>query len=172
MNKSYHTYEYCIPHTSMSHESWHKYECFVSHTSTSNESWRKFECFISHISVSHESWHKYECFVSHTLVNHVIQMGLGYQQDWFKREREILLLPYTRPTMRHVTLVGSLKFYVSFAEYSLFYGAFLQQRPIILRNLLSVATPCGWVVTNKWRAWRSLLQNIVSFIWLFCKRDL
>jgi len=37
--------------------------------------------------------------------------------------------------------VGSLKLQVSFAEYSLFYTALLQKRPIILRSLLIVATP-------------------------------
>ena len=38
-------------------------------------------------------------------------------------------------------LVGSLKLLVSFAVCSLFYRAFLQKRPIILRSLLIVATP-------------------------------
>jgi len=37
--------------------------------------------------------------------------------------------------------VGSLKLYVSFAEYSLFCRALLQKKPIILRSLLIVATP-------------------------------
>ena len=37
--------------------------------------------------------------------------------------------------------VGSLKLQVSFAEYSLFYRALLQKRPIIIRSLLIVATP-------------------------------
>jgi len=44
-------------------------------------------------------------------------------------------------TMGWLRLVGSLKLQVSFAEYSLFYGALLQKRPIILRSLLMVATP-------------------------------
>ena len=38
-------------------------------------------------------------------------------------------------------LVGSLKWDVSFAEYSLFYKVLLQKRRIILRSLLIVATP-------------------------------
>jgi len=38
-------------------------------------------------------------------------------------------------------LVGSLKWKVSLAEYSLFYRALLQKRPVILRSLLIVATP-------------------------------
>jgi len=38
-------------------------------------------------------------------------------------------------------LVGSLKLYVSFAEYSLFYRALLQKSSVILRSLHSVAIP-------------------------------
>jgi len=41
-------------------------------------------------------------------------------------------------------LVGSIKLYVSFAEYRLFYRALLQKRPIILPILLTVATPYEW----------------------------
>ena len=40
--------------------------------------------------------------------------------------------------MGWLRLVGSLKSYVSFAENSLFYGALLQKRPMILESLLSV----------------------------------
>jgi len=43
--------------------------------------------------------------------------------------------------MGWLRLVGSLKLYVSFAEYHLFYRALLQKRPIILRSLLVEATP-------------------------------
>jgi len=42
--------------------------------------------------------------------------------------------------MEWLRLVDSLKLYVSFAEYSLFYRALLQQRPIIFRSLLIEAT--------------------------------
>ena len=42
-------------------------------------------------------------------------------------------------------VVGSLKLYVSFAEYCLFYRSLLQKRPIILRSLLIVATPYGYM---------------------------
>jgi len=44
-------------------------------------------------------------------------------------------------SMGWLPLVGSLKLYVSFAEYPLFYRALLQKRPIILRSLLFEATP-------------------------------
>jgi len=40
--------------------------------------------------------------------------------------------------------VGSIKLQVSFAEYSLFYRALLQKRPIILSVLLTVATLHAW----------------------------
>jgi len=43
--------------------------------------------------------------------------------------------------MGWLRLVGSLKLYVSFAEYCLFYRALLPKRPIILRSLLIVAIP-------------------------------
>jgi len=43
--------------------------------------------------------------------------------------------------MGWLRLVGSLKFQVSSAKYSLFYRALLKKRPVILRSLLIVATP-------------------------------
>jgi len=43
--------------------------------------------------------------------------------------------------MGGLRLVGSFKLQVAFAEYSLFYRALLQNRPVILRSLLIVATP-------------------------------
>jgi len=43
--------------------------------------------------------------------------------------------------MGWLQLVGSIKLQVSFAEYSLFYRALLQKRPIIFSILLTQATP-------------------------------
>ena len=43
--------------------------------------------------------------------------------------------------MGWLRLVGSIKLWVSLAEYSLFYRALLQKRSIILSILLTVATP-------------------------------
>jgi len=48
---------------------------------------------------------------------------------------------YDPKAMGWLRLVGSLKSYVSFAEYRLFYRALVQKRPTILRSLLIVATP-------------------------------
>ena len=50
--------------------------------------------------------------------------------------------------MGWLRLVDSFKLQVSFAEYSLFYGALLQRRPVILRSLLIVATPYPQIVIN------------------------
>ena len=44
-------------------------------------------------------------------------------------------------TIGWLRLVSSFKLQVSFAEYTLFYRALLQKRPIILRSVLIVATP-------------------------------
>jgi len=41
-------------------------------------------------------------------------------------------------------LVGSLKLWVIFVEYRLFYRALLQKRPTILRSLLTEATPYAY----------------------------
>jgi len=68
-------------------------------------------------------------------------------------------------------LVGSLKLQVSLAEYRLFNRALLQKRPIILRSLLIVATPYQ-VKTQTCLVNVNCDLNIVSFIGLFCKRDL
>ena len=43
---------------------------------------------------------------------------------------------WSPPAMEWLRLIGSLKLWVSCAEYSLFYGALLQKRPVILRSLL------------------------------------
>jgi len=45
--------------------------------------------------------------------------------------------------MGWLRFAGSLKLYVFFAEYRLFYRSLLQKRPINLRSLLIEATPCG-----------------------------
>jgi len=47
----------------------------------------------------------------------------------------------TFANMGWLRFVGSLRLYVSFAEYSLFYRSLLQKRPITLRSLLIEATP-------------------------------
>ena len=47
----------------------------------------------------------------------------------------------SRHDMGWLRLAGSLKLYVSFAEYSLFYRALLQKRPVISRSLVIIVTP-------------------------------
>jgi len=68
-------------------------------------------------------------------------------------------------------LVGSLKLEVSFAEYSLFYRALLQKRPIISRSLLFAATPYPvWIffVCGRWRRSNSHSDTLFPVIFLVC----
>jgi len=77
--------------------------------------------------------------------------------------------------MGWLRLVGSLKLQVSFAEYSLFYRALLQKRPIILKALLIVATPYafGWlrVLAMGWLWLVGSIKFLVSFAKERYKRD-
>ena len=74
--------------------------------------------------------------------------------------------------MGWLRLAGSLKLWVSFAEYRLFYRALLQNRPIILRSLLIEATPymSHAYVTFLIRVWHysfySFLPKQDSYMWL------
>ena len=63
-------------------------------------------------------------------------MGMGFHRALNTKENTSCWW-----TMECLRLVGSLKIQVSFAEYSLFYRALLQKRPVILRSLLTEATP-------------------------------
>jgi len=96
------------------------------------------------------------------------------------------------PDMGWLRLVGFLKWPVSFAEYSLFYRALLQTRPIILRSLLIVATlydfVCvyrGYVLKDLCCAWyRVAMTHTMHYLdrlisakepcnqWLFCEKRL
>jgi len=62
----------------------------------------------------------------------------------------------TRPAMGWLRLVGSLKLWVSFAEYRLFFRFLLQKKPVILRSLLLAATP--------YRTARSTLSTCESIV--------
>jgi len=74
-----------------------------------------------------------------------------------------------RWVMGWLRLVGSIKLYVSFAEYGLFYRALLQKRPMFLRSLLVVATSYhrGHVLCDKAAAilWKSgsFHMRLISF---------
>jgi len=65
---------------------------------------------------------------SHPIAENVMQQAVHSQRTW-------------KIYMGWFRLVDSLKLQVSFAEYRLFYRALLQKSPIILRILLTVATP-------------------------------
>ena len=63
---------------------------------------------------------------------------IGGGNPSFEIEKD--LLNVSNETMRWLRLVGSLKLWVSLAEYCLFYRALSQKRHIILRSPLVVAT--------------------------------
>jgi len=68
--------------------------------------------------------------------------------------------------------VGSIKSYVSFAEYCLFYRAVLQKRPIILSILLTVATPYRVAADDHAVETWSSDDFVEKIMGLFCKRAL
>ena len=82
------------------------------------------------------------CIYTHHL--HIFLFAHMYTNVRAPEWKEALCLFLCRPHSTHMKwlqLVGSLKLQVSFSEYSLFYRALLQKRPIILRSLLIVANP-------------------------------
>jgi len=124
------THERVVPHMWMRHctclnEACHTYEYVMSHirmrhVTHINESCRSYEYVMPHIWIrlithTNEACHTHEWVISVKSISHATHMG------WLR-------------------LVGSLKSYVSFAEYHLFYRALLQKRPTILRSPLVEAT--------------------------------
>jgi len=62
--------------------------------------------------------------------------GYGFSPRAKHKREHILLVDYGMPTISRLFKKLGL-----FAEYSLFYRALLQKRPVILRSLLTEATP-------------------------------
>ena len=73
----------------------------------------------------------------------------------------IYVYTYKHMHMGWLRCVGSIKLYVSFAEYSLCYRALLQKRPIILSILLTKATPYKYITYEPSAEMRSLLRSLV-----------
>ena len=73
-------------------------------------------------------------------------------------------------TMWWLWLVGSIKLWVSYAEYSLFYGCLLQKRPMIESILLTEATPCTVprLLLSVW--WRQFV-SICGFVTVWEKQS-
>ena len=132
-----------------------------------------------------KSRHTHKQVISHVWMNHVTCMDescvpdeypltlfLWYLWPFFRNIYACVyrLTSYIYIYMGWLRLVGSLKWKVSFAEYRLFYRALLQKRPTILRSLLNhphIAIELLYSDND-----RSLFQNILSFIGLFCERAL
>jgi len=127
-NESCHTYEWVMWHTRMSH---------VTHT---NESCDTYEWVMSHIRMSH---------VTHTNESETCADGddeevvCCFQGTNSSHELEYVRHLHKSELCSHVIhthklmwlrLVGPLKLQVSFAEYSLFYRALFQRKPIVLQS--------------------------------------
>ena len=80
--------------------------------------------------------------MTHSYVTCLIRM-------WHDTHEQVTRRCSSHSHMAWLRLVDSSKLYVSFAEYRLFYIAFLQKRPIILRSLLIVATPYDTTLANE-----------------------
>ena len=118
--------------------------CALQHALQSMLQWvlRRWMCLLTAIVTKFESWCP-QHFLS-------IVIAVAFQIPPQKKKS----LNKDKATLYHSTfwperisamgwlrLVGSLKLYVSFAEYRLFSRALLQKRPIIIRSLLIIATP-------------------------------
>jgi len=116
MNESCLTYQWVCPTCG-----WVVSHIWMSHVSHMNALCLTYEWLASHIwmsDVSHmnESCLTYEWVMSHIWMSHVSHMTHPCR--------------FTRASRYALRLVGSLKSEVSFAEYSLFYRALLQKRPV------------------------------------------
>jgi len=83
----------------------------------------------------------------HTLCCHMYMFVYKYIriQICFDTCMCVYIQKQSQEHMGWLRLAGSLRLQVSFAECSLFYRALLQKRPIILRSLLTEATPYQYI---------------------------
>jgi len=162
-----HTYAWVTSHSHVSHETYTGYSrvviwvyvtwgMWMSHVTHMNESWHTYEWGALRMCMNHGTrmWHT--CAMTHgTRMSHTCAMTRRMSEARCACACVASHIKETRSTtyriwlefllcetgMRCLQLVGSLELQVSFAEYSLFYMALVQKRPIILRSLLIVATP-------------------------------
>ena len=170
MNESCHTYEWVMPHLSMSH---------VIHM---NESWYTYEWVMSHIWMSHgthmnESCHTYECVcrtvmpnISMSPVTHMHKSWHTYQMSHGTHMTESYHT--CEGVMLHIEVHSLSSLCVHSRAHTIYtWGRNDSCAPWLTHLGGTIIMSYVWqesrCVSNK-----SLLQNIVSFIGLFCKRDL
>jgi len=103
-------------------------------------------------------WQIHECDMNCWQMEHIFEVMITQ-----KSVMTHSCVCYGKFIMGWLRLVGSLKLYVSFAEYRLFYRALSQKRPIILRSLLIEATPYHSIPTMSWHIHAYTMAN--SWVW-------
>ena len=126
-----HTYASC--HTWIVHVT-HINESCLTWISYDTHEWVTSRKWMSHVAHMNESCRTREWVMSHAWMSHVTHKSVILHikescHAWMSR------------VMGWLRLVGSFKLYVSFAKEPYERDYFLQKKPMILRSLLTVATP-------------------------------
>ena len=126
---------------------------------------------LQHLSANANSFVCMSPFVSIGLVNtsqltcEYVSFGMWIRLIWHVNTSHLTCVQWdsiTTPTMGWLQCAGSIKLYVSFAEYCLFCRALLQKRRIILSILLTQATPYASLQCLPANA-RSLVMYVLFF---------
>ena len=135
----------------------------------------QFRCAIwcIHMCDMTHSYVRRDSFICATWLIHMCDMTHSYvRHDSFICATWLIhIQAHTHAHMRWLWSVGSIKLYVSFAKEPYKRNNLLQKRSMIESIQLTEAIPHP-PTQFAWRSYTSLLQNIVSFAELFCKRDL
>ena len=136
----------CVRYDSFMCVTWLIHVCDLTNSCVWHESFMYVTWIIHVCDVTHSCmWH--DSFIYVTGLIHIRETGVWRAPPLPLRLRDLTFKTMAMTHLCHMGwlwLVGSLKLYISFAEYRLFYRALLQKRPVILRSLLVEATPYTW----------------------------
>jgi len=177
MSHGTHMNESC--HIWMSHyASWLIRMCAMTHSYVCHDSficvpWFIHMCAMTHSYVCHDSficvpWFIHMCAMTHSYVCHDSQVDLSSQLDKSSYQHKCRTLFSILKTTGWRRLIGSPKLQIIFHKRATKYRSFCGKWPIKIRDPMSLRH----LVRDIAHPHRSLLRNIVSFIGLFCKRDL
>jgi len=121
----------------------------------------------------------FSCSIIFIYIRHIFVMSHISTHNLQKRVMSHTSIYHLRTIfMSHISTYGVatisrlLTMLVSFAKESRKRGCILQKKPMIVRSLLIVDTPYHLQMISMSHVSTYHLQNIVSFIGFFCKRDL